>query len=583
MNNKIYLRVDTVLTIFILFGKIVEKTGEKVGTKIMQTSKSETMTDKELDSKQKMVRGSIWMTVGSVVSRLMGAIYIIPWYAWMGEHAKVANNLFSKGYNIYALFLMIATAGIPGAIAKQISHYNSLNEYGLSKKLFHRSMVVMMGLGVAFAGVMYFAAPILAAGEADLIPTMRALSCALLIFPCMSVVRGFFQGYQNMMPSAISQMAEQFARVFYMLLATFIIMKTGKGDYVEAVTQSTFAAFIGMIFALGALGYYYFKTGHKRRILEANSDNKLTISTSDLLKNMMIEAMPFIIIGSAVTIVKIFDQYTFEAIMSHLTNFTGTQIKELFSIFSANPDKLTMITISIATSLAVTSLPLVTEAFTLKDKTGVARLIGDNIQLFFFVMIPATLGMIVLAYPLNTLFYEPDTLGSSVLVEACYIGIILGFYMLVSTTLQGLYENKQAMTFLGIGFLVKIILQYPFISIFHVYGPLLSTAACFLVAGGLTVAHIKKITDFDLATTVKRTGLILILSLVMTTVAVLTKLGLSTVLSQDSKIQSFIIVMIVGAVGIMVYGYMALKIKLADRLLGDKVAGLRRKFKIKAL
>lgn len=549
----------------------------------MEKPKGETMTTKELDSKQKMVRGSIWMTVGSVVSRLMGAIYIIPWYAWMGDHAKVANNLFSKGYNIYALFLMIATAGIPGAIAKQISHYNSLNEYGLSKKLFKKSMLVMMGLGIAFAGIMYFAAPILAAGETDLVPTMRALSFGLLIFPCMSVVRGFFQGYHDMMPSAISQMAEQFARVFYMLLATFIIMKMGQGDYVAAVTQSTFAAFVGMIFALAALGYYYYKGSTKMRMLEENSSNKLSISTTDLLKNMMVEAMPFIVIGSAITIVKIFDQYTFEAAMGHLTNFTGTQIKELFSVFSANPDKLTMITISIATSLAVTSLPLVTEAFTLKDKGGVARLISDNIQLFFFVMIPATLGMIVLAYPLNTLFYEPDTLGASVLVQACYIGIILGFYMLVSTTLQGLYENKQAMKFLGIGFIVKVVLQYPFIAMFHVYGPLLATAACFLVAAYLTTVHIKRMTDFDIILTLKRTLLILALSLFMTLVAFLTRSLLYIFLSPDSKIQSLILVLIVGGVGMVVYSYLSLKIKLADRLLGDKVAGIRRRLKIKAL
>ncbi|WP_420824508.1 putative polysaccharide biosynthesis protein [Vagococcus coleopterorum] len=546
------------------------------------TKKKATATH-ELDAKQKMVRGSLWMTVGSVVSRLMGAIYIIPWYAWMGDHAKVANNLFTKGYNIYALFLMIATAGIPGAIAKQISHYNSLNEYGLSKKLFKKSMVVMMGLGIAFAAIMYFAAPILAAGEADLIPTMRALSFGLLIFPCMSVIRGFFQGYHDMMPSAISQMAEQFARVFYMLLATFIIMKVGQGDYVAAVTQSTFAAFIGMIAAMAALGYYYFKGSARMKMLEENSSNQLTISTSELLKNMMIEAMPFIIIGSAITIVKIFDQYTFEKAMGHLTNYTGTQIKELFSVFSANPDKLTMITISIATSLAVTSLPLVTEAFTLKDKKGVARLISDNFQLFFFVMIPATLGMIILAYPLNTLFYEPDTLGSSVLVQACYVGIILGFYMLVSTTLQGLYENKQAMLFLAIGFVIKVVLQYPFIAVFHVYGPLLSTAICFLVASYLTTAHIQRMTDFDIVLTMKRTLLILGLSLIMTLVAFLTRSLLYIFLSPDSKIQSLIIVLIVGLVGMVVYGYMALKLKLADRLLGDKVAGLRRKLKIKAL
>src|SRR5699024_5123130 len=88
------------------------------------------------DAQAKMVKGSMWMSFGSIFSRFLGAIYIIPWYAWMGENDKVANALFNKGYNVYALFLMIATAGIPSAIAKQISYYNSLNEYQISKRLF---------------------------------------------------------------------------------------------------------------------------------------------------------------------------------------------------------------------------------------------------------------------------------------------------------------------------------------------------------------------------------------------------------------------------------------------------------------
>lgn len=540
----------------------------------------ENFEQKDVESKKKMLRGSIWMTVGSVVSRLMGAIYIIPWYAWMGTDAKVANNLFTKGYNIYALFLMIATAGIPGAIAKQISHYNSLNEYGLSRKLFKKSMTVMMGFGVLCASVMFFAAPVLAAGDKDLIPTMRALSVGLLIFPCMSVIRGYFQGNHNMMPSAISQMIEQFARVFYMLLATYIIMKVGEGDYVKAVTHSTFAAFIGMLAAFGTLLWFYRKQSREMQMLEATSDNKLAISTTGLLKDMMVEAFPFIIIGSAITIFKIIDQYTFERIMTNTTAYTATQIKELFTLFSANPDKLTMITISIATSLSVTSLPLVTEAFTMKNHKGLARLVSDNIQLFFFVMIPATMGMIVLAYPLNTLFYEPDKLGSSVLVEACYLGIILGFYMLASTTLQGLYGNKRALICLGIGLVVKAMIQYPFIMQFQVYGPLLATGVSVLVAGLLTVRAVQDITKFDVSLTARRTLLIFVLSVIMTVVALAMRKVSYLVLSPDSKVQAFFIIIFVATAGGLVYSYLALKLKLADKLIGEKAESFRRKLHI---
>ena len=90
-------------------------------------------------------------------------------------------------------------------------------------------------------------------------------------------------------------------------------------------------------------------------------------------------------------------------------------------------------------------------------------------------MLPATFGMIVLAYPLYTLFYRPDTLGASVLVAACISGLILGLFMLTSSMLQGMYHNTEAVIFFFIGLLLKFILQYPAIWLFQVYGPLVST------------------------------------------------------------------------------------------------------------
>ena len=93
-----------------------------------------------LTYQEKMIQGSAWLSVGNIFSRLLGAIYIIPWYAWMGENARAANGLFNMGYTFYALFMMISTAGLPGAIAKQIARYNSMGEYRTSRRLFIKAL-----------------------------------------------------------------------------------------------------------------------------------------------------------------------------------------------------------------------------------------------------------------------------------------------------------------------------------------------------------------------------------------------------------------------------------------------------------
>ena len=111
-------------------------------------------------------------------------------------------------------------------------------------------------------------------------------------------------------------------------------------------------------------------------------------------------------------------------------------------------------------------------------------------------MFPATFGVMLLAYPLNTLFYTPDSLGSNVLIQASFVGLFLGLYMLVSNMLQGMFENKAAINYLVIGFLVKLLLQYPAIRLFEVYGPLLATMIGFAVSCTLILKRIHEVARF---------------------------------------------------------------------------------------
>ena len=130
--------------------------------------------------------------------------------------------------------------------------------------LLKRILYYMIGLGLIFGVFMYFASPwmsYLSGGDEDLVRVMRSLSWAVVIFPSMSVLRGFFQGFNNMKPYALSQIAEQIIRVIWMLLATFFIMKIGTGDYVTAVSNRHFAAFIGSWLVMGVLFFYLWKEG----------------------------------------------------------------------------------------------------------------------------------------------------------------------------------------------------------------------------------------------------------------------------------------------------------------------------------
>lgn len=543
-----------------------------------------TQASPELTNEDKMAQGSAWMTIGNIGSRLLGIVYILPWYHWLGENREVGNTLFNMGYTVYALFIMISTAGIPAAIAKQVAFHNSRKEYRTSQVLFNRTVQFMIGLGVISALLMYLLAPALAHGAGggdDLIPSMKSLSIALLVIPVMSVIRGYFQGIHNVAPYAISQLIEQIVRVAYILLSTFMIMRMGSGNYVTAVTHSTFGAFVGGIAGLGILLYYFQKEKVKMDVLAEMSTETVEIDTMRLFISIIKEAIPFIILGAGITIYKLVDQFTFVRVMSSFTEYSNTQLLRLMALFNGNPDKLSMVVIGLATSVAIVGLPLITETYAKGDRRELAKLVSNNLQLYMFIMLPSTFGMMLLAYPLNTVFYDPNRLGANLLIAVCLSGFVQGLFIVTSVMLQGIYENKSAVVFFTIGIVVKLLTQSLSIHLLESYGPILSTTIGLGVTCYLNIRKIRKKTNFNLGLTVRRTVLILLMSLVMVLAAAITKGIFGLFLSQDSKFQAFVLSGIVGVVGAGAYVYLGLKIRLADKLLGSRMQQLRARLRIK--
>ncbi|MDB8665789.1 polysaccharide biosynthesis protein [Streptococcus anginosus] len=540
--------------------------------------------DQQTTNQQKqMLLGTAWLTASNFISRFLGAIYIIPWYIWMGKHGAEANGLFTMGYNIYAWFLLISTAGVPVAVAKQVAKYNTMDQKDHSFTLIREFLKFMLLLGVIFAVVMYLLSPFFARVSGvgkELIPVMQSLSWAVLVFPAMSVIRGFFQGFNNLKPYAMSQIAEQVIRVIWMLLATFFIMKLGTKDYVAAVTQSTFAAFVGMFASMAVLVYFLWKTNLLTSILHKPA-NSAEINSRALLVDTIREAIPFIITGSAIQLFQIIDQMTFINTMKWFTNYSNSQLVVMFSYFSANPNKITMILIAVATSIGGVGIPLLTENYVKGDLKAAARLVQDNLSMLLLFLLPATIGSVLVARPLYTIFYgRPDSLALGLFIFAMLQTIILGVYTVLSPMIQALFQNRKAIIYFGYGVLVKLILQIPFIYLFRAYGPLLATTIGLIVPIILMYQHIRQVTGLNQTILFKRSLLIGILTAVMALLIAIVEVVLGFVFHPSGRISSMLYLVIIGGLGIAIYGAMVLRVRLLDRFIGEKAQTLRQKFHI---
>ena len=542
------------------------------------------MSQETTSQQEQMLRGTAWLTAGNFISRLLGAIYIIPWYIWMGKHGAEANGLFTMGYNIYAWFLLISTAGIPVAVAKQVAKYNTIDKAEYSFTLIREFLKFMVLLGSIFAVLMYLFSPIfatLSGGGKELIPIMQSLSWAVLIFPSMSVIRGFFQGFNNLKPYALSQVAEQLIRIIWMLLATFFIMNFGSKNYVSAVTQSTFAAFVGMLASVAVLGYFLWKEGMLQAILQRPSTGN-TIHGRELLWDTIREAIPFIITGSAIQLFQIIDQMTFINVMNWFTDYTNSQLLVMFSYFSANPNKITMILIAVATSIGGVGIPLLTENYVKGDFKAAARLIQDNLSMLLLFILPATIGAVLVARPLYTVFYgQPDNLALGLFVFALLQTIILSFYTVLAPMIQALFQNRKAIRYFLYGVLAKLVLQLPLVWLFQAYGPLLSTTVGLIVPIVLMYREIRDITGLNPKNLVKRSLLTCILTLVMIVAVTLADLVLCLIFQPSGRISSMIYLVFIGGIGIVAYVGLALRVRLLDRFVGEeKATRIRNKFRV---
>ncbi|CCW40369.1 putative polysaccharide biosynthesis protein [Streptococcus agalactiae] len=534
----------------------------------------------KVSQQEQMVKGTAWLTAGNFISRLLGAIYIIPWYAWMGKHAAEANALFGMGYEIYALFLLISTVGIPVAVAKQVSKYNTLGKEEMSIYLVRKILQFMLILGGVFALIMYIGSPLFASlskGGQELVPILRSLTLAVLVFPSMSVLRGFFQGFNNLKPYAISQVAEQIIRVIWMLLTAFYIMRLGSGDYIAAVTQSTFAAFVGMFASIAVLLYFLWRYNMLSALIGKTPEH-IKLDTKEILIETVKEAIPFIVTGAAIQIFKLIDQFSFGNTMALFTNYSSEELRVMFAYFSSNPGKITMILIAVATAIAGVGIPLLTENFVKNDKKAAARLVVNNLQMLLMFLLPAVAGSVILAKPLYTVFYGlPQEQALGLFVISLIQTIILSIYTVLAPMLQALFENRKAIIYFLYGLVAKVILQVPSIFLFHAYGPLFSTTVALCIPVILMYLKIHEITGFKRQAIRRTSALVLILTLLMSFIISMIIWLMNLVIVPDSRLVSLVYIIVIGAIGLGVYGFMALATHLLDKMIGSRAQDLRRK------
>jgi O-antigen/teichoic acid export membrane protein len=430
--------------------------------------------------KKKLLAGTFWLSLFNMICKILGFVYLIPWLKFMGtiQDQQTAQALYNVAYLPYALFLSLGTAGFPSGIAKKIAELNSERNKGQIKELFQSGLAVMEVIGIISALLMFIFAPVLSkispiVDHAAGTTAIRSLCFSLLLIPILSALRGYFQGLSLSFPFGISQLVEQLVRVIVILVGTYLIRVRFSGSILSAVVLSTFASCIGGLSAI----VYLLLVGKNRNMLRFKyfsfSPLKSLKTTKHLAIDIIKESLPFVYVGSAISILQLIDQFSLKALYSlFYPRNSLDELQTLYTLASANPNKLAPILLAIIGSITISSLPLLS---IIKSKTELLTGISQILRLTITFLVPASIGMIILSVPLNSLFFGYNLNGSMYLVATIISTSILGIFTVVLSILQALNFHKNAMRFTSLAILLKILIQTPCLYLFKGFGLSIAT------------------------------------------------------------------------------------------------------------
>ncbi|MFT9003740.1 MAG: polysaccharide biosynthesis C-terminal domain-containing protein [Liquorilactobacillus hordei] len=449
---------------------------------------------------KKLLSGSFWLSFGSVLSRALGILYLIPWLAMMGskENINSAQALFNSTYNIYAIFLSLGMAGFPSAIARKVAMYNGKGEFANSQKIFKLGLGLMCISGLICALILYIAAPIFAANspvvsQRDSVIAIRSMVPAIAILPAMSVIRGWFQGNQDLKPFGISQLWEQVFRVLFILASSYLLIYIFHTSYVVAVYASVFAAFAGAVASyIYLIAHYRVKMPEYRMNLKSSKDLTL-VNVRKIFMAITYESIPFVIVGAGINLCQIIDQLFFKQIMQGVLGLSAAYTQQVYTAFSANPSKLTSVIIALAAAIAGSSLPLLATVNAGGQKQDVQRYLTDNINYLIFIVFPISTIFSALSFEANGIFFFFSKDGALFLAYNIWQSLIMAIAVNGLTVLQALRYSKKAMFYLVVGLIIKMCFQYPFVFIWQGTGAIMATNIAFLVICILVYRKIGKV------------------------------------------------------------------------------------------
>lgn len=431
--------------------------------------------------KQTFIQGGLILAVVGIVSKFLGLFFRWPLVMMMGDEGM---GYYQMVFPLYSFFIAIA-GGIPIAMSKLISENNDLGKEGDNFKLIKISIILLLSIAVATTFFLsFFGKDIIKIFEwkKEVYFSLIAISVAPLFVAIINPIRGFFQGYQNMTETAISQFLEQVGRVLFGVGLAYLLLPKGI-EY--AAGGAAFGATLGGLFAAVYLIIRYFKLKPKMKF-------KAQTRSSKIFKSLIFAAIPIAIGSTIVSFMGIIDAVLVPKSLLE-AGFTSSEANILFSQLTGKATVLVHIPLTFAVAIGSALIPAISSSKASKKFKELGRNVSLAMKFVFVISLPCMMGMFFMAEPIMATIFPGKAAGYDILK---YLSICIPFLILSQITtsiLQGVGKMHIPIINMAIGSVVKVVLTIILVPIpvLNVQGAVIANIVSYLVIGALNFICMK--------------------------------------------------------------------------------------------
>lgn len=327
-----------------------------------------------------------------------------------------------------------------------------------------------------------FATPIAKiSGYPSIALALRFLSPSILLTTLLSVYRGYFQGTENMIPTAVTQIVEQLLNVAVSLACAFALKPLGV-DY--AVAGATIGTGVGAFISYLMIRKMYKKTKPQRFTNEGRRVKK-----SEIVDKLKQYATPIVITSALIYGGNIIDGSIIKD--SLIMSGVGEKTAEGLYGMVNNYLQLVLVPITFITALSQAIIPSISAAMAVDDRKLVNQRVNLAIRITLMLAIPAAIAFTLLAKPVYRLMFPGSYEGHVLMLRGAILIIFWGVYLIENTILQSMNKLYVATTFTVLGIVIKIILNRIIIPSMGVTGAVVSNIVCYLVPMLLATFYIR--------------------------------------------------------------------------------------------